>query len=82
MSRRQLGKERIELDRLDVTMPNTARTSGNGINQLVETLNDGAWLQRQRMNNIYRMKKWNDSAKTVMSSEPLHHTTLSLSSWK
>ena len=81
MSRGWLGKRRIELDRLDTTAPNTAGKSGSGISQLVETLNDDAWLQRQHMNIVYRMKKQNDSAKTVMPSEPLHHATLSLSSW-
>ena len=70
------------VDRLDVTAPNTARRSGSGINRLVKTLNDGAWLQRQRMNSVYEIKKQNDNAKTMMPSEPLHHATLSLNSWK
>ena len=82
MSRRRLGKGRTELNRLGATTPNTTRKSGSGISQLVETLNDGAWLQRQHMNSVYGMKKQNDSAKIVMPSEPLHHATLSLSSWK
>ena len=82
MSRKRLGKGRIELDRLGAITPNTATKSGSGISRLVETLNDDAWLQRQHMNNVYEMKKQNDSAETVMPSEPLHHTTLSLSSWK
>ena len=82
MSRRRLGKERTELNRLDATAPNTARKSGSGISRLVETLNNDAWLQRQHMNNVYGMKKQNDNTEIVMSSEPLHHTTLSLSSWK
>ena len=82
MSRGKLGKRRTELDRLSATAPNTTGKSGSGINRLVETLNDDAWLQRQHMNSIYGMKKQNDSAETVMPSEPLHHTTLSLSSWK
>ena len=63
-------------------MPNIVGKSGSSINQLVKTLNDDAWLQRQHMNNIYEMKKQNDNAKTVMPSELPHHTTLSLSSWK
>jgi len=58
------------------------RKEWSGISRLVETLNDGAWLHRQHMNNVYGMKKQNDSTKTVMPSEPLHHATLSLSSWK
>ena len=79
MSRRWLGKGIIELERLGAMTPNTTRKSGNGISWLVETLNDGAWLQRKRKNGIYGVKKQNDSAKTVMPSEPLHHATLSLS---
>ena len=63
-------------------MPNTTRRNGSGINRLVNTLNDGAWLQRQCMNSAYGMKKQNNIAKTVMPSEPLHHATLSLNSWK
>ena len=57
MSRRWLGKGRIELDRLDVTAPNTTRRSDSGINRLVKTLNDGAWLQRQHMNSVYMIKR-------------------------
>ena len=72
MSRKRLGKGRIELDRFDITASNTVGRSGSGINRLVETLNDGAWLQRKRKNGIYGVKKQNDSAKTVMPSEPLH----------
>ena len=82
MNRRRLGKGRIEIDRLGAITPNTATKSGSGISRLVETLNDGAWLQRQHMNNVYGMKKQNDSTKTMMPPEPLHHATLSLSSWK
>ena len=82
MSRRRLGKGRIELDRLGTTVPNTTGRSGSGINRLVKMLNDGTWLQRQHMNNVYEMKKQNDSAKTVMALEHPHHATLSLSSWK
>ena len=81
MSRRRLGKGRTKLDRLGTTAHNTIGRSGSGINRLVEMLNDDVWLQKQHMNSIYGMKQ-NDSAKTVMSSEPLHHATLSLSSWK
>jgi len=44
LSRRGLEKGRIELDRLNITMPNTTGRSGRGINWLVEMLNDGAWL--------------------------------------
>ena len=33
---------RIELDRLGAIAPNTIRTSGSGISQLVEMLNNGA----------------------------------------
>jgi len=82
MSRGKLGKRRTELDRLSATTPTTTKKSGNGISWLVKTLNDDAWLQRQHMNNVYGMKKQNDSAKTMMSPEPLLHATLSLSSWK
>ena len=82
MSRRRLEKGRTELDRLSAIAPNNARKSGSSISQLVETLNDGTWLQRQHMNNVYGMKKQNDSAKTMMLPKPLHHATLSLSSWK
>ena len=82
MSRRQLGNRRTKLDRPGATTPNTIGKSGSDINWPVRMLNNDAWLQRQHMNSIYEMKKQNDSAETVMPSEPLHHTTLSLSSWK
>ena len=65
MSRRWPGKGRIEHDRLNVIVANTARKSGSDIMQLAMKLSDSAWSLKLRPINTTKMNRGISNVETM-----------------